>query len=226
MSIDWQYKNKSGIYKITTKTDDRVYIGSAHCLYTRVKVHFTLLRQGTHCNSKLQRFVNKYGVDNIEFTIVELCEKDRLLEREQYYIDSLCPYFNLCPLARNSAGYKFTEEQLKKLSDIRKGVYPEHLRNTNNTPEARLKISIKAKQRGLHPNFKEASILANTGCKQTREHRRKIALKQMKITPEQVIEIRHLLSLGIFQKDIALMFGVSQRVICRINTKVGIYEEL
>jgi group I intron endonuclease len=68
----------------------------------------------------LQAFVNKYGPQNLEFSIVELCDKLSLQEREQFHIDAFDAYkqgFNTAPTATNTTGYKFTEEQRKNVSN-------------------------------------------------------------------------------------------------------------
>lgn len=214
----------SGIYKI--QINNKFYIGSAVDLYQRMHAHLNNLKYKTHANNKLQRSFDKYGIDKFDFYILELVEKNKLIEREQFYIDTLKPELNICPVAQNSLGYKFTKEQSEYMSKIRKGIYPEHLRNKNNTPEARLKISNWAKKRGLHPNFKAASIKANTGRKHTPEEIEKRILKQVKLTSDQVKEIRYLLSMGIYQYELTEQFNVSQRVICRVKNKIGIYGKI
>lgn len=214
----------SGIYKI--EINNTLYIGSAIDIYQRMHRHLHDLRNNKHCNNKIQQLVNKYGIDNVNFYILEFVDKENLIEREQYYINLIRPTLNICKKAGSALGYKFTKEQSEHLSKIRKGKYPESCRNKNNTPEARLKISIKAKQRGLHPIFMEASKRANTGRKHTPAEIEKRILKQVKLSSEQVKEIRYLLSMGIYQQELAEQFNVSQRVICRINNRIGIYDKL
>jgi group I intron endonuclease len=217
--MDISFKNKSGIYIIKTKINNRVYIGSAINLYNRKHTHLTHLKQNKHCNAKLQRFVNKYGIKNIYFECVEFCEKENLIKREQFYIDNLNPFYNIAKIAGSTLGAKITKEQSEKLSKLRKG--KQNSLGRKYSKETILKMSESAKKRGLHPKFKEASILANTGRKQTKEHRAKVTEKQKKINNMQLLEINKMLKEGIFQKDIALKYNVSQRVISKI--KLGIY---
>lgn len=224
MPITVEYKKISGIYMIKSLIDDRIYIGSAACLYTRCRHHKYLLNIKDHCNIKLQRFVNKYGIDSIDFEVMEVCRKDELAQIEQIYIDLLKPYFNICQFAQNSIGYKHTEESKRLMSLSKKGNKSSLGRVLSQ--ETKDKIALKAKQRGLHPAFIMASNLAKIGKHHTKEHRRKVALNQMKFNIDTVKDIRYFLSVGYYQKDLAKMYGVSQRVICRINTKVGIYAEI
>jgi len=217
--MDISFKNKSGIYIIKTEINNRFYIGSAINLYNRMHTHLTHLKKNKHCNTKLQRFVNKHGIENLFFECVELCEKENLIIREQFYIDTLKPFYNIAKKAGSTLGTKITKEQSEKLSKLRKG--KQNSLGRILSEETKQKISEKAKKRGLHPNFKEASIKANTGRKQTKEHRAKITEKQKKINNIQLLEINKLLKEGVFQKEIALKYNVSQRVIAKIN--LGIY---
>jgi len=97
----------SGIYKLySLKFPERVYVGSSvHC-NRRISRHLSELSQKKHINRKLQNHVNKYGISDIYFQILEFCEPVQLLSREQFYIDHFKPYFNLCPVAGSRFGLK------------------------------------------------------------------------------------------------------------------------
>lgn len=97
----------SGIYKIQSKIKPkRFYIGSTACLRDRWLRHKRDLRGDKHHSVKLQRHVNKYGFDDLVFSVLELCLPDALIDREQYYLDKLKPYFNLYPTAGSCRGAK------------------------------------------------------------------------------------------------------------------------
>lgn len=114
---------KSGIYKISSKLKpERFYIGSAVNLSRRKKGHFSLLQRNKHHSIILQNHYNKYRKEDLFFETVELVEDTtKLLEREQFYLDSLNPYFNICKIAGNVLGVKHSEEFCKKMSEIKKG---------------------------------------------------------------------------------------------------------
>lgn len=217
--MDISFKNKSGIYIIKTKINNKFYVGSAINLYGRKQTHLTHLKKEKHCNAKLQRFVNKYGIDKLFFECLEFCEKENLIIKEQFYIDTLKPFFNIAKIAGSTLGVKITKEQSEKLSKLRKG--KKFSLGRVLSEETKAKISKKAKERGLHPNFIKGSIKANTGRKHTKENIEKRILKQKKINENQKKEILILLSNGVFQKEIAFRYNVSQRVISKI--KLGIY---
>ncbi len=111
---------RSGIYLIKSAVNDKIYIGSAINLCYRRSRHIYDLKNDIHANIHLQRHFNKYG-DDLEFSVLEYCEKDKLIEREQYYIDTLKPEFNICKIAGSCLGIKRSKETKKKISDSQKG---------------------------------------------------------------------------------------------------------
>jgi len=76
-----------GIYKILNKTNNKVYIGSSVNLSSRQYKHFWMLKKGIHDNVYLQKSFNKYGIDNFIFEILEICNENDLILRENHYIN-------------------------------------------------------------------------------------------------------------------------------------------
>jgi group I intron endonuclease len=91
--------SKSGIYQIVSIVNNRIYIGSSCNLSIRKSQHFKKLKNNKHPNSHLQNHCNKYGIEDLEFHLIECCSKEKLIEREQYWIDTLSPEFNRCKIA-------------------------------------------------------------------------------------------------------------------------------
>jgi len=85
----------SGIYKIVNKINNKFYLGSSKNLEKRWIQHKSNLEKDNHINIILQRAWNKYGQNNFEFIILESCEESKLFEREQFYIDTLKPKYNV-----------------------------------------------------------------------------------------------------------------------------------
>jgi group I intron endonuclease len=112
----------SGIYKIQSIINpDRVYIGSAVKLSERKNTHLWLLRKNKHHSKKLQRHYNKYGENDLVFSVLIECDKLKLIRKEQCYMNIYKPYFNCCEVSGSRLGYKESEEVKKKLSDASKG---------------------------------------------------------------------------------------------------------
>lgn len=114
----------SGIYKITCTQTRKFYIGSAVYVKSRWALHRMKLRKNIHDNKHLQRAFNKHGEQSFIFEIIESCPKDILIEREQHYIDTLKPKFNIARIAGNTLGCKHTEEVKQFLRNKFKGRTP------------------------------------------------------------------------------------------------------
>lgn len=213
---------KSGIYQISINS--KTYIGSATNIYNRKHRHLHDLKNNKHCNGKLQNYFNKYGIENLLFEVIEVCDIESLLIREQYFIDSKNPFFNICKIAGNSKGVLHSEKTKKQFSKDRKG--KQNSLGRVLSEETKTLISIKAKERGLHKNFISASIKANTGRIHSKETIEKRISKQVKLTKLQVDEIRQMLIDGIRQVDIAKKYAITQRVVSKVKNKIGYYANI
>ena len=153
--------NISGIYQIQSKTKpERIYIGSAISVYARIESHKQFLRKNNHHSLKLQRHYNKYGEDDLLFSVLEhyiLVDRTFILSREQYYIDTLKPYFNICEIAGNSMGVKRSEEMKEKLRKIRIG--------SKMSAETRAKISLANSRRVVTEETKRKLSFLKSGEK-------------------------------------------------------------
>ncbi len=118
----------SGIYYIFNNSDGKLYVGSSNNLNQRKKSHFLLLRKNKHDNSYLQNSWNKYGEKNFEFIIIQLIDKDFLLECEQYWMDYFKSYrrnsgYNLSNKSGGGcSGIILTEQTKKRMSLNQQGV--------------------------------------------------------------------------------------------------------
>jgi hypothetical protein len=98
-----------------------MYIGSAEQGFEyRYEIHLEDLKKNWHYNAHLKNFANKYGLDKLKFEILEIVEdKEKVLEREQYWIDKYWDSGLLFNTARDAkapmAGRKHTEEAKKKM---------------------------------------------------------------------------------------------------------------
>ena len=70
----------TGIYQIKSIETGRVYIGSAINIKTRWNRHKRDLFKNVHHSSFLQRHYNKYGIDDLIFSIVKtILIKEKLI---------------------------------------------------------------------------------------------------------------------------------------------------
>src|SRR3979411_2209795 len=63
----------------------------------------------------IYRALLKYSHSNFSLDILEYCELDVLILREQYYIDLSNPEYNICKIAGNKLGFKHSEATKAKM---------------------------------------------------------------------------------------------------------------
>lgn len=116
----------SGIYKIENTINGKMYIGSACILKRRISKHKTELKTHTHCNQKLQRAWDKYGDQAFIFSVIEFVQdKNYLIQREQYWIDTLDSVsvgYNIASIAGSCLGIKKSLEVIEKTAAAHRGM--------------------------------------------------------------------------------------------------------
>jgi group I intron endonuclease len=185
------YQGSPCIYQIKHKQTGKIYIGSTvNYRYRRVG-HFSATSQ---C-PKLQRAVQKYGKDSFEETILEYCNKELLIEREQYWLDTLLPFGkNGYNIAKNAIsptyGKKLSLKTRKKISDALKG--NKYALGHKRSLETRAKISAANKGRIRTEIHRQRLREARKGFKHTEETKLKMSLahKGKKISEEQKQKLR------------------------------------
>lgn len=121
--------NCSGIYGIINTINNKIYIGSAVNIKIRWQKHKSALKFNKHYNSYLQNSWNKYGKHIFEFFVIEYVKnKDKLIEREQYYMDmTLCfnsvAGYNSYPVAGSPTNRHITKETKNKISNSLKNYF-------------------------------------------------------------------------------------------------------
>jgi len=117
-------KNKSGIYRWTNLKNGKTYIGSSIDFSKRLTNYFniTFLENEIKKNkSSIYRALLKYGYSQFSLEILEYCESENCIVREQYYLNLLPHEYNLLPNAGSLLGFKHSEETRAKQSIANKG---------------------------------------------------------------------------------------------------------
>lgn len=86
-----------GIYKITNQITGEVYIGQSIRIKQRWREHCINSVNGT---TQLYQAMRNYGLKNFSFDVIEECDKEKLNEREIYWIsyyDSFNKGYNMTP---------------------------------------------------------------------------------------------------------------------------------
>lgn len=191
-----------GIYKIQSKIKpERCYIGSSVSLFKRWKEHINELTKRKHPNKKLQFHFNKYGIADLEFSMVIGCDEVDLLKVEQYFIDAYNPWFNNSPTAGNNYGVRASKETKEKLRESHKGY--------KWSEESKKRLSATNKGKKKPDGFSEKLRLANIGKRHSEETKRKISLNKKgnkymlghRHTEEAKVKIREARAKQVFSEE-------------------------
>jgi group I intron endonuclease len=110
-----------GIYQILNKKNGDCYIGSAVNLQKRTNQHLSMLRRDISKHTHLQRAWNKYGEENFEINILErVADRNDLTQREQFFIDTFKPAYNVRTVAESNLGIQESEETKALKSKVAK----------------------------------------------------------------------------------------------------------
>lgn len=165
----------SGVYQISsTIKPERVYIGSSKDITNRWSGHMSEMRKDKHHSIKLQRHVNKYGLEDLSFSILESCPPELLIQREQHYIDTLNPYFNEIKVAYSRLGYKATPEARKNMSEAGKRRAPMSEESKKKNSEAHLGQIAWNKGKPMLEQTRVALLKVITGRVKSEEERKKL----------------------------------------------------
>jgi group I intron endonuclease len=162
---------KSGVYIIKNKINNKFYIGSSINIKKRFREHLSSLRNNSHHSKYLQNAFNKHKENNFTFEILEECDSEFLILREQYFIDILSPVYNMAKIAGNTLGLKRTEDTKKKLSKSHKGQIPWN-KGVKATEESKIKQSKTMKGR----------VSGARGIKWSKKSRKKLSDSKKNVT--------------------------------------------
>uniref|UniRef100_UPI0030E2B6C2 hypothetical protein n=1 Tax=Dematophora necatrix TaxID=2751867 RepID=UPI0030E2B6C2 len=110
-------KGRTGIYRWVLKESGKSYIGSSANLSTRFKQYFNYNHISyPKRNLRIYKALLKYGYAGFSLEILEYCNTDVLLQREQFYFDTLNPEYNILKVAGSPLGYRHSEASKKLIS--------------------------------------------------------------------------------------------------------------
>jgi hypothetical protein len=94
---------KSVIYRWVHNINGKSYVGSSKDLYRRLKYYYYntefLKKRVKISNSRIYKALLDDGYGSFTLEILEYCNKNNLIEREQYYIDLIQPEYNIQNIA-------------------------------------------------------------------------------------------------------------------------------
>ena len=111
LSIISDNKGKSGVYLWTNLTNGKSYVGNSVNLARRLAQYYNLsLLTKFRKNSLINKANLKYGYSRFKLEILEYCDNSHVINREQYYIDTFKPEYNILKLAGSNKGFKHSAE--------------------------------------------------------------------------------------------------------------------
>ena len=105
-------KNRIGVYVWKNKFTGEKYVGSSLNLSQRFIKYFsisTLKRETLRNNSRIDRAIFKYEIQNFTLEIMEYCDLNIIIEREQFYLDNIKPIYNILAIAGSRVEFKHSE---------------------------------------------------------------------------------------------------------------------
>jgi len=148
-------KGLVGVYAIINNITGAIYIGSSIDIRIRLVQHLVT----NNTNDYLQNALKKYRLENFTFSVVEFCDPEVLLQKEQHYLDILFSLpdnlrYNFSPIAGAPiAGRTHTPETRAQMSDS----------HTGKTLSEETRAKMSSSQSGAnHPMFGKISGNAMT----------------------------------------------------------------
>lgn len=179
-----------GVYKILNNINNKFYIGSSIDILNRKRQHFSELEKNRHGNRHLQSSYNKHGKENFEFIILEECDESILMNREQYYIDTFNPKFNIRIFAESNRGIVRSNDFRKKISQALK---QRIIKDETREKISKLKTGVKLGP--MSEEHKKKIGNSHRGKKITKEHKKVLSkLKKGKKLPPQTSEHKRAIS--------------------------------
>ena len=132
-------------------------------------------------NSIIFSAILKSGIENFSLTILEYCLPEEQFEREEYYITTLQPEYNILQKAGSSLGYEHSEETRKKMRELgRKHPDAQRIEVLDQyTNEMRYYDSILAVSKAL--NIHQATISNYISRNQTKAYKGRYVFKRVEV---------------------------------------------
>ena len=206
--------SKCGIYKITNLINGKFYIGSTcQSFKKRWQKHLQAISKYQHPNPHLQNSINKHGLNNFSFEILEYTERDKkvTIERESHYIQTLNPDYNLGSPKAIGAECMFSKEVCLEI--IKRRVNGESYKNLIRD-YGTTKVTLSKIVSGRYYNSKDIDLTLLKKCAEVSKYfvkkaQLKINNANKKLTVEQAGQARWLCQQTNERKKIADHFGIN-----------------
>lgn len=102
----------------TNKLNDKRYVGSSMALSRRILEYYNVNRILNEKSMPINVALLKYGYTNFSLTILEICDKNSLVDRERHFFEVYSPEYNILktPLSPSrGSGWKHSEAALENM---------------------------------------------------------------------------------------------------------------
>ncbi len=116
-------KGKPGIYAWKNEKNGKLYVGSSQDLARRLRSYFNINYLIKESSMVINKALLKEGYASFSLYILEYCSEGKkdLLQREQYYLNTLNPEYNILKIAGSLLGFKHYEKTRAKISSSKAG---------------------------------------------------------------------------------------------------------
>ena len=132
-----------GIYKITNKMNNKVYIGQSNNLERRKKEHFNWKLNN---RQYIDELISDLGADNFLFEIIEYCSQSELDEKEKYWIEYYNSFYDGYNRTKGGAGDFYGNPKLN-VEDVK------YIRQAYANKESRKEVYELFKDKITYPGF-------------------------------------------------------------------------
>lgn len=105
-------KNYADVGVIYCWVNNKCYVGSSINFITRLYKYYST-NSLKSSKSAIYTSLLKYGYSNFSLHILECCNKNETIKKEQYYIDTLLPEYNILKKAGSLLGFKHSDKTIK-----------------------------------------------------------------------------------------------------------------
>lgn len=144
-------------------------MGSAVDLGRRLRSYYSYSVLRRLHRSIIYQALLRHGYSPFSLLILEYCSSEDVRSREQYYLDSLAPEYNICKIAGVTTGRQASIETRQKMSEVKRGrLFSEERKESMRkaregkvvSEETRLKMSEKHTGK-THTEETKAKIMAS-----------------------------------------------------------------
>lgn len=210
-------QNVCGIYLIRNKINNKIYIGQSVNIKRRWLEHLRSgqpekypIKSQRDMNVPIHKSMQKYGIDNFDITVLEICEQEQLNDKEKYWIKILSSNdknigYNIGEGGQDNFALKGENHSQAKLSQTEVDQIVDLLKNSN--------LSLAEINKKFPQVTKSTLSMINNG-KTWKQDNLNYPLRVLspgkkgqknsraKLTDQEVMEIRMLQSQGVTQSKL------------------------